>query len=266
MGIIESLNEWPNSAALIEALAQKCRQYYGAVGREWLRRLVANRKALATELRGSVEAIANQLLDGLDAGGQVRRVARRFALAAAAGDLATRYELTPWAEDAGFSAAKACFNAWLEKYGGAKNREERMLIEQVRAFLEAHGASRFEPHDRFPEDSGPRPISNSASRSDDGSKPRSVISRPVINRAGFTRPDADGNMEYLVLREAFRSDVVKGFDPKWAATVLKERGLLVCQPPHLTCNARIPALADKGTTRVYVLSAAAVGIEKGGAA
>jgi uncharacterized protein (DUF927 family) len=240
MGIIENLHGLVNSAALIETLVQGYRPYHGAVGREWLRRLVADRKAVAPALQDNVEAVTVELLNGVEAGGQVRRVARRFALAAVAGDLANRYGLTPWAEDETVSAAKTCFSAWLEVYGGAGNREQRMLIEQVRAFLEAHGASRFEPHDRLPEDSG---------------------RRPVINRVGFTRPDNNGNAQYLVLREAFRSEVVKGFDPRWAAVVLKERGLLLCEPPNLTCKVRIRALADKGATRVYLLAAAALGIE-----
>jgi uncharacterized protein (DUF927 family) len=236
MGVVEDLHGFASSAAFIESLAVAYQRYYGAVGREWLRRIVADRIEVAAVLGENMERFTTSLLEGSDAGGQVRRVARRFALAAIAGDLATRYGLTGWPEGEAEKAARTCFSAWLKVYGGTGNRDERALLMQVRGFLEAHGSSRFEPYNGSPEDGH----------------------RPVNNRVGFTRPDGSGGVQYLVLPEVFRTELVRGFDHRWAAQVLARHNWLGTQDARTTCNERIPAL-KAGTTRVYVLTDKALG-------
>jgi hypothetical protein len=79
-----------------------------------------------------------------DASGQVRSVCSRFALAAAGGNLATAFGLTGWPDDEADRAAAACFKAWLQKHGSSGDHETAAGIRQVLAFVEAHGASRFE--------------------------------------------------------------------------------------------------------------------------
>lgn len=77
------------------------------------------------------------------ADGQVRSVVRRFGLVSAAGELAVAYDVLPWARGEATRAAKACFQSWLEERGGTDAAEDREAIEQVRAFIEQHGESRF---------------------------------------------------------------------------------------------------------------------------
>ena len=251
-GVVEELHGQASSTALIDALRRNCLCYHGAVGHEWLRRLVANRKKIAAALPEMITQGALELLGTTQAEGQAQRVARRFALVAAAGELTA--ELTGWSRWEALKAAQACFDAWLQAFGGAKNREARLLREQVRAVIEAHGASRFQPHDLLPEGDG---IMRQGSEDRDDKKRESAAryARPVFNRMGFTRPDGNGGTEFLVLPEAFRSEVVSGYDPRWAAGVLRDCGWLSCTAPHLTCSVRIPALGDK-TYRVYAITAA----------
>lgn len=184
-----------------------------------------------------LDGTINEITDGKDAGGQAGRVARRIALAAIQGDLATRYGLTGWPEGEAVAAAKACYAAWLEGFGGTGNRDERALLAQVRGFIEAHGGSRFEPV------AGADPDRRTLYR----------------DRVGFTKGDGQGAILYLVLPEAFRKEVVKGFDPKWSAEVLERNDHLVAQGDRKTCMERIPAMG--GTHRVYVLK---VPVEGGG--
>ena len=118
-------------------------------------------------------------MDGIDqfvaemvpkgASGQVERVARRFGLLAAAGELATEYGFTGWREGDAIKSLGACFQAWLEDYGTG-SREDAALLAQVRQFLETHGASRFQSVD--------------------------AESATVYNRAGFWR-DKEGVRQYL---------------------------------------------------------------------
>jgi uncharacterized protein (DUF927 family) len=46
MGIFETLHGLPNAAALALAIKETSAKYHGAVGKEWLRYLVANRTSL----------------------------------------------------------------------------------------------------------------------------------------------------------------------------------------------------------------------------
>jgi uncharacterized protein (DUF927 family) len=134
-----------------------------------------------------------------DAAGQAVRVARRFGVVAAAGELAAHYGLTGWPEGEASRSARGCFETWLSGFGGSDTREVRSIRAQVRAFFEAHGASRFEP------------LTGSDMR--------------VTNRAGFVRENA-GVREYLVLPQVYTREVCKGLDAKEVTKVLIAGGWL----------------------------------------
>jgi uncharacterized protein (DUF927 family) len=164
-------------------------------------------------------------------GGQVVRVARRFALCSVAGELATQEGLTGWQTGEADRAAQACFAAWLSGFGGAGNREERAVLSQVRAFFESHGASRFEDMNPSNPDRSER----------------------VINRAGFFRTATDGRREYLVLPEAFRNEVCKGLDASMVVKVLRKTGWLI--PGDGKNTQRKESIPGMGQTRCYIFSA-----------
>lgn len=174
-----------------------------------------------------VESINNFVIDVIprDAVDRVERVARRYALVAVTGELATHYGLTGWPTGEATRGARDCFSAWLEAFGGNGNREGRVIVEQTRAFFEKHGASRFEDL-------------------------RATDEQRIHNRAGFFRNEENGSREFLVLPDAFRSDRCRGFNEKTAKRVLIDSGLLLTgkdgQPSQ---NTRLPGL---GSTKVYV--------------
>lgn len=236
MGIIEELHGAETSGELVARLAEGYEHAHGTVASTWLDRLATDRLAIAADLRQNLDAVTDELTVGTSASGQSGRVARRFALAALAGDLATRYGLTGWAPDEALNAACICFRAWLEAFGGAGNREVRDLLAQVRGFLEAHASSRFEPASGGDPERGPL----------------------IRDRVGFVRSDGAGGHQYLVLPEAFRTELVTGFDSKWAARVLAERDWLLTQDERHTCVERIPAYSSR-PVRVYVLTQLAAG-------
>jgi putative DNA primase/helicase len=227
MGIFETLNGHPSPAALALAIKDAATRFHGAVGLEWLRRIVADRPRLADFIADGIRQFgAEAIPEG--AAGQAERVARRFALVAVAGELATHYGLTGWRQGEAERAAKACFAAWLETFGGVGNREDRAMLSQVRAFFEAHGASRFEDVNATEE-------------------------QRIINRVGFFRVAASGEREFLVLPEAFKRDVCAGFDAKAAARVLVAHGWIA--PSGDGRPTQKPRLPGMGTgTRVYVFT------------
>jgi uncharacterized protein (DUF927 family) len=144
MGAFECLHGRKTPAAFTEELEANMCKYYGAIGAAWLRCIVNDVATLPGILNAKIRGFVEEVVPA-GASGQVMRVARRFALVAVAGELATRYGLTGWREGESDTAAKKCFAAWLDEFGGAAgNREERVIFSQVKAYLETHASSRFE--------------------------------------------------------------------------------------------------------------------------
>lgn len=224
LGAFETLHGHPTGAALSLALKDAASQHHGAVGVEWLRRVVADRVSLAEQAGALVrEFVAEHTRP--DSPGQVLRVARRFGLVAAAGELAG--ELTGWKGGDAFKAVGKCFTAWLDGFGGDGSREDRALLAQVRAFFEAHGASRFEDM-------------------------AATVEQRIPNRAGFWRDGEDGARQFLVLPEVFKREVCQGFDAKGAAQVLVKAGVILAgKDGKASRSARLPGIP---AARVYVFT------------
>lgn len=226
MGAFEVLHDQPSPAALAVAVKDAADRYYGAVGLSWLHYIVAVRASLPDFIKDGIQQFVDKYVPR-GAAGQVLRVARRFALVAVAGELATYHGLTGWPEGEAISAARKCFTVWLESFGGAGNREERVILDQVRAFFEAHGASRFEDM-------------------------TATNDQRIPNRAGFYRSDANGVRKYMVLPEAFKREVCQGFDVKTVTTALLNAGWLA--PGEGNRTTQKPRISGIGTTRCYVLT------------
>ena len=227
MGAFEVLHDQPSPAALALAIKDAATRFHGAVGLAWLRGIVADRPRLADIIEDGIRQFVQEVATS-DAAGQVLRVARRFALVAVAGELATHYGLTGWEKDESINAARKCFAAWLEAFGGTGNREERAMLSQVRAFFETHGASRFEDMNTDKE-------------------------QRIINRAGFYRTGASGDREFLVLPETFKRDICQGYDARTMTLALVAAGWL--EPGKDGKTAQKPRVPGIGPTRCYVFTA-----------
>lgn len=225
MGIFETLHRLSSAAALASKIKEASDKHYGTIGKKWLSYLVVYRAKLEALI---AEGIKGFLIEALPTGatGQVERVARRFALVAVAGELATSYKLTGWQKGEATHAALTCFATWLDGFGGNGNREERAILSQVRGFLEAHGASRFEDES-------------------------AAVDQRIPNRVGFYRTKQNGEREFLIPTEAFRREVCKGLDDKTVIRVLIKSGLLI--PAKDGKPSHVVRLTGLGTPRVYVI-------------
>ena len=63
---------------------------------------------------------------------------------AAAGELATEWGITGWRAGEATESAQRCFSNWLERRGTTGASDVEAGIRQVRAFIAANGASRFQ--------------------------------------------------------------------------------------------------------------------------
>ncbi len=246
LGVFQHLHGYPDAGALAEHLREATRTHYGTASRAFLEPLARERatdpQALRARVRGlQDEFVARNVPAGVD--GQVRSVASRFGLAAAAGELAREWGVLPWPAGEAMRAAGACFRAWLDERGGTGAAEDQQAIEQVRAFIEAHADSRF-AYLRINPGTG-EPIDEPLTR--------------TIHRAGYRRPAAGGGWEYLVFEQAFRSAVCRGLDHRRVAKVLAARGFLIPDTDgRLAKKVRLP---DGSRPRVYLIRGTILGDE-----
>jgi putative DNA primase/helicase len=234
-GMFEVLPEGVAPGAMADALKNASAKNYGHAMPALVRILVEDPAKARAELGEMRSNIATDLI-GINKAGQVRRVADRFAIVAAAGEFATKHSLTGWRQGDATRAIKACFAAWMDARGTDGEAEPAAMLEQVRAFLLTHSESRFTAWDS--DERGTR----------------------TANRAGFRR-DTDGDFNsgpagptYYIHRDAFRREVCAGFDHKAVAKVLADLGALKLESDG--GSTRSERLPDAVKARVYVITPA----------
>lgn len=241
MGIFENLHGFPSADAFARHLKMTSGEHYGEAWRAFMRVLVKDFDAIAPTVNGyRDEFMAENTPAGAD--GQVSRVATRFGLVAAGGEMATAFGVLPWEPGEATKAAARCFHDWLLLRGGVEPAEEREAVSAVRRFIELHGNSRFEPMgDLIHRDGMGTPIDVR-----------------IQNRAGFRRRDESGGIEYLVLPEVWRGEVCAGMDAVTVARALATRNLLVAgEGNKLQKNTRLPGFSS--SVRCYVITSGILG-------
>lgn len=133
-GAFDDLHGMANGSEFSEMLQANATKYCGTAGDTWLK-AITQPDGIPKTLVTDIDAIRDSFLqDG--ASGQVRRVARQFAMIAYAGELATKYGVTGWKAGEAIAAASECFELWVDGFGGADGkREHHQIIEAVRSFL-----------------------------------------------------------------------------------------------------------------------------------
>ncbi len=241
-GMFEELHQYANGAAFSKALTESACKSYGTSAQPFIEKLIEHQDKIAPWIKKAQSEFTHTNVEER-AGGQVHRAALRFALIGAAGELATRWQVTGWQPGEANQAAVTCYKAWLAQRGGAGNLEEANMLAQVRRFFEAHGEARFTDWNR--------PASNS-----EGHSPR------TINRAGYRRhisetaTDGRGEeviagtrTEYYVLPETFKQEVCAGFDYRVVCKLLVRMGCLMTEGKGYTRKERLPG--GEGTAHCY---------------
>ncbi len=208
LGVFENLHGYANGADFAKALDRAVRKHYGTAFHAFVSELVGNQVSVPELAREAQRKFEAACLDAA-AHGQARRVAARFALVGASGELATKWGVTAWEPGEAMQAAVTCFRAWLGRRGGQGNQEERVMLQQVREFLRRKGESAFTDWDRPANDTD-----------------KHAPGKP--DRAGYRRAciDVDGNdaQEFFVFNEAWRGVICKGFDPGAIGRLMVAKG------------------------------------------
>lgn len=233
-GLFEQLHRFENPAALADHLRRATAAYFGTAGHAFLAAVTRDIESATARLRETRAAFVGARCPA-GADGQVRRVAERFGLLAAAGELASELGVLPWSAGAALAGVERCFDAWLEERGTAGPGELAEGVEQVRSFFAAHGSARFEPMGNV------------------------TCEMRVPNRAGWWRDDGTGRREWLVPPSVFKGELARGFDSKALASELVELGCLL--PDEAGKTAQRVTIPGLGRLRVYRFTAAVLGDE-----
>lgn len=224
-GAFEWLHDMEGGRTFADTIKVNAERQHGSAFRTYVEALAGDLEAHSERLRAEIKRIAAELTPQ-GAGNQVGRAINRFALVAAAGELATRLGVTGWPEGEAMRAVRVCLKAWLAERGHLGNKEDAATLEQVRGFVTAHQYTRFA--DWF--DANHRPA----------------------NMVGYRKVESDG-VSFFVLPPGW-AEITKGRDPKRAAHLCLEAGYLLTgkDKKRLQRLSRLPGMGK--AVRVYVLT------------
>lgn len=190
------------------AIKREAARYCGAVGRDWIALLAADKESAIRMVNAREEEWIGSLPEG--ASPQVKRVATRFALLDAAATLSA--PLTGWSASECSIAVRQSFNDWLDSYG-LGNREKHQVVTRARDFIQRYGLSRFQPY---------------ATSKVNGNMDETHAQR-ILNLAGYLVDGRreDGRKEYHIIPSVFEAEILCGIQKKLGGEALEDAGMLI---------------------------------------
>ncbi|MGP5336349.1 DUF927 domain-containing protein [Psychrobacter maritimus] len=186
-------------AAQADKIKELSQAYYGVAGIAWLEHITSDKAETTATAKQLVSDFISQYSNLAP---QAHRVAKRFAIVAAAGEMATQADITGWQAGQATTAVMTCLDNWLDNYGRDGEHEQRQIIDHIKAFIEQHGSSRFQPCYR---------------------NTRLDFEERTPNRIGYRNMDTG---DYYFSKETFDS-VCAPFGKKKVLQVLEEADLLL---------------------------------------
>jgi putative DNA primase/helicase len=226
-GAFDDLHGFSSGREFSNVLVEQAKKFYGVAGREFVEKLVERRSEIVLRWKVRLkELVSNNLPEGSDS--LIGRALQRFCMVGVSGEIATELGVLQFEQGECIQAALRCFHDWVQRRGGVQSHEERQMLSQARRFFELNGGSRFTAWGHPPEED------------------------KTINRAGFKKV-VNGEIQYFVLQEVYKTEICKGFNPTEFARVCSKAGLLMLDGEgKSSCNKKVPGTKEGG--RVYVFT------------
>ncbi|MDP3406600.1 MAG: DUF927 domain-containing protein [Brevundimonas sp.] len=246
MGAWEEIHGAADPAAFSESIKRAAETHYGHALPMFVERYLANRAELLDAARAVQAQFLTTVLHAEDHG-QARRGAQRFAVVAAAGELAALLDVVPWKPGEATAAAAALFRRWAAVFGRTELREDREAILRVRQFIERYEGSRFKAlkEGQSEEDRLYDEATQAASREGEARS---------LDVAGYKGIHAGHGLVFHFNTETAKADLFLGLDADAALHALKKAGFLISNggPGRLTNKVSIPGV---GKRNFYSVSA-----------
>lgn len=250
MGLFDDAKGMPPDK-FSERLTEKSSVFFGTVGPAFAESIARAPQNFIRQLRIDISRIAATLLAEIPSReGQVSRIARRFAVVAAAGELLNDILGQPWRPGAMQTAAQICFLAALGRRGGTTSAEYTAIIDAVREVTEKFGDSRFHnfKHNPFHQALSDAPATLPE-------RPKSIHYQGVLGYHDFH----DGEEIWAFTETGFREIVGEIVEPRMAAQMLAEKGASL----YHTSDKRYRWAKKMGryTIKLYAVKASALGLD-----
>ena len=232
LGAFDRVPKGMNGRELSDLLRENSAKYYGKAAPAFLEKLTTDVDSVTTYLHDATNAFVRKF--AANAGGQVERVAKRFGLIAAAGELAIEYGILPWPKGEPSAATKRCFQEWLGKRGATGPIEMEQGIDQIRRIIESAGSSRFEPWSK------------------------EETKALIFDRLGYVRSDTGEGQFFYILPEGWK-EICRGFNSeRLAQELVKRRVLRPDSGNKISRPEWLPGMPKGKKRRIYVLDAGAL--------
>lgn len=139
-GAFDDLHGADCGSAFVERLDQAILENYGHAGPLFVEHVMGTRekkKNWQTFIDNFCRRVAKRE-DLSPSDGQARRVLKRFAIAALAGELATKAGLTGWPAGAARAVARSMFRNWFKAEEGVTNAEIDTAVQRTRDYVAKH--------------------------------------------------------------------------------------------------------------------------------
>lgn len=140
-GAFDNLHGAINAASFAEDIQRRTRDVHGAVGHEFIQMMITKKTVIRVDqLNNIVRGYAADWLKKLPgaADGATSRVAMRFAVIGAAGELATKFGLTGWEDREAENAAEQAFLDWYDRRYGVRREAVESFVKPLQEFLSAN--------------------------------------------------------------------------------------------------------------------------------
>ncbi len=237
-------------AEAIERAATK--ECYGLAGKAFIKHLINDIPKAKAFISAAMQTFIDQEVPK-DAHAHIYRSAKRYAILAAAGELAATYGITGWQDMQAYNGIAAMFKEWKAEQGHLNiSMEIKAAIRRVRSFIAEHGDSRFKQLERADDTHAP-------------STPYMVgyVGRPP-GLGKKPMPDDPEEKYYYFLLDKFQSEVCKGMDVHLVTKALAMFNLIHSSPngkdkngnPKRTFRHKLTYLGEKhGNPITYAIPA-----------
>ncbi len=225
-------------ATTADQIQAGARKFYGQAARTFIEALVTRREELLPGVQESIKRFCTEVQIESN---QVARVVKKFALIAAAGELAIDLGILPFEKEICFRAVQTCFQDWLTGWGSG-DREVSSALEQIKDFINMHGESRFVEI-----------------RGKERTDRRENVQNKVGYRGISSTVDASARvLSWWITTTGFK-EIAKGHDPRTTINALQTSGFLMPQSNGPTQQRRDPLTNQN--QRFYILKADIAGGE-----
>lgn len=218
---LEHCHRFDTGHELSEWVKRRAATCHGTAGRAWLLWLTEHTHDLPARIAEHMDAFAARYVRD-EASGQVKRGGRRFALAAAAGEIATAEGLTGWPKGEAMKAAGTMYQAWVaSRPGGIGDSEEATILRDLRQWFGTYGQMNFARWGVVDADHKINTPMMCGWRREIMGDERNSKGELVHVQVGIT---------WYVLAEPFRLTVSKGHNHRRVLDVLKAHKLIELEP------------------------------------